>query len=141
MNNKGFTMVELLGTIAILGILMTIAVVSVSRYKVNAERDAIDILANTAMNSAKNYVLDYPSDNATITVSIADLYDGQYMERPTDPKVKERVCTGEVKAIRTNPAASPTSIKKYRYEVKVCCTGYSRLYKFPEKTVTDTTCP
>lgn len=141
MNNKGFTMVELLGVVLILGILMTTAVVGVSKYKENAERDAVEVLANTAMNSSKNYLLDYPSDNTTVIVSISDLYDKQYMERPTDPKVKDKVCTGQVKIIRTNPAASAASIKKYRYEVKVCCTGYSKLYKFPEKTVADTTCP
>ena len=39
MNNKGFTLMELLATIAIMGILMVIAITAVSRIVENARKD------------------------------------------------------------------------------------------------------
>ena len=136
MNNKGFTMIEILGVVVLLGILMSTAVIGVSIYKKKAEEDAVEIMANTAMNATKNYLIDHPSDDLNFVVSLNKLYNSGYMERPVDPSEENKMCIGEVEAIKISD-----SLKTYEYEVKVCCSLYSKLYKFPGNIVTDITCP
>ena len=137
MNNKGFSMVELLGVIVILGILMATAVGGVYIYRQKAEQQGFDTLANSAMNAAKNYVMDHPG---TTEVTINDLYEDNYLEKPSDPRNSGSVCTGKV-TISVAGVAADENIDEYKYDVKLCCANYSKLYKFPGGTVSDTTCP
>ena len=144
MNNKGFTMVELLGVVVILGILMATAVAGVSIYKDKAAQQAYDTIAETSMNATKNYMMKYPSGNLGVgeyeVFDILDLYNEQYMERPADPKDDGKLCKGEVKAIVSSKGNTGSKLQEFKYEVKLCCANYSKLYKFPEGSVTDTVC-
>ena len=144
MNNKGFTMVEILGVTVLLGILMSVAIGGVVIYKDKAAQQAYDTMAKSSMNAAKNYMIDYPSKKVKVgeyeTFDILDLYNDQYLERPADPKNEGKLCKGEVKAILSSKGAGGASLQEYRYEVKICCANYSKLYKYPEGTVTATTC-
>jgi len=144
MNNKGFTMVELLGVVVLLGILMAAAIGGVSIYKDKAAEQAYDTIAKTAMNATKNYMMDYPSKKKNVgefeIIDITDLYEDQYMEIPADPRNDGKACGGEVKAIIIENGTGGSKLQEYKYEVKVCCTNYSKLYKFPEGTISDTTC-
>ena len=56
MNKKGFTLIELLAVIIILGILMIIAIPSVTSYISNSRKSAYIDTAKQLASSAKNYV-------------------------------------------------------------------------------------
>ena len=57
MNNKGFTLIELLAVITIMGILMMVAIPSVSRTIENARRDTFADIAHEYINAVRNGVL------------------------------------------------------------------------------------
>ena len=57
MNSKGFTLIELLAVITIMGILMMVAIPSVSRTIENSRRDTFANIAHEYVNAIRNGVL------------------------------------------------------------------------------------
>ena len=57
MNSKGFTLIELLAVITIMGILMMVAIPSVTRTIENSRRDTYADLAKSYVNTLRNSVL------------------------------------------------------------------------------------
>ena len=54
MNSKGFTLIELLAVITIMGILMMVAIPSVSRTIENSRRDTFANVAHEYVNAVRN---------------------------------------------------------------------------------------
>lgn len=134
MNNKGFTLIEILAVVTIMGILMGIAITGYSRYISLSRKKAYDILAKSAEEAMEDYTMDYPMEDGTITFK--KLVDLEYLERPTDPKSKESVCTGSVKVTSVSNYAE-NSLDTKEYEVILCCIGYKKKYTFPGKDIED----
>ena len=108
MNRRGFSLVELLGTITILGILMLIGVPAVYKYVTKSQKQAYDTLQKTCYEAAQSRAikegLDLQTGDPPETYYIKDLADYGYMDIPADPRKKGSVCGGNVKI---------TSVKKY----------------------------
>lgn len=68
MNNKGFTLIELLAVITIMGILMMVAIPSVSRTIENSRRDTFASTAHEYVNAVRNAVL---ADNIECNIGTA----------------------------------------------------------------------
>lgn len=64
-NSKGFTLIELLAVITIMGILMMVAIPSVSRTIENSRRDTFADIAHNYLNTVRNGVL---ADNIECTI-------------------------------------------------------------------------
>ena len=64
-NTKGFTLIELLAVITIMGVLMMVAIPSVSRTIENSRRDTFANVAKEYINAVRNAVL---ADNVQCTV-------------------------------------------------------------------------
>lgn len=63
MNNKGFTLVELLATIAILGILSTITIVTVNTYYNKSKENAVIAFEKNITDYVDTYISMYGSRN------------------------------------------------------------------------------
>lgn len=129
LNNKGFSLVELLVTITILGILMAVAVASVFVYLDNSRKQAMDTIASTSYDGMVNYMMENNillnpkgEANSTAMVQIKDLYEENYIEKPTDPYNDGGMCEGTV-TVRNETTSSTTGLEDYRYEVHVECSG------------------
>lgn len=61
MNNKGFTLVELLATIVILGLLSIITIVSVTKYYEKSKENAVSAFEKNIVTSLESYVSIYGS--------------------------------------------------------------------------------
>ena len=94
-NKNGFTLVELLAVIAILGILMVFAVPELLSQLKKSKGDALNRVKDIVISAAKNYVSDYEL-NAPISVSITDLCDEDYLECPVKNPVTDTNMTGYV---------------------------------------------
>lgn len=89
LNNKGFTLVELLGVIVLLAIVMTIAVPSIMTVSKNIKKNMLETKIDLILEDAKLYGQDRISTiyNETtkhesypcIKVKIGDLLDGGYL--------------------------------------------------------------
>ena len=83
-NSKGFTLVELLATITILGILMIVAIPAVNRIIESSRRDTFLNTAKTYVNAVKNEVAadnikcTYTLDGSTVTTPISAIAPGYY---------------------------------------------------------------
>ncbi len=82
-DQKGFTMVELMIVIAIIGIMAAIAIPNFMRYKKNAE----DVAALSAARNAYTAALSYLADNASQEwsgLSFARLQEGGFRDTDTE---------------------------------------------------------
>ncbi len=70
MNSKGFTLIELLAVITIMGILMMVAIPSVSRTIENSRRDTFANIAHEYVNAVRNGVL---ADNIECTMATGNV--------------------------------------------------------------------
>jgi prepilin-type N-terminal cleavage/methylation domain-containing protein len=127
LNNKGFTLVEMLAVIAILSIMMGAAIQNYTRYKEKARNQAYDTMASSAEEAAEEYVMDH----ATATeVTFQTLLEQDYLNSLADPRDSSLNCDGKV-VIKTEAATSKGSLESSKYYVSVCCTNYSYTYTFP----------
>lgn len=129
LNKKGFSLVELLVTITILGILMAVAAGSVLVYLENSRKQAMETIASSSYDGMVNYMMENNillnpkgEEDSAGMVKIEDLYEGNYIERPTDPYNDGGMCEGTV-TVRNETTSSTTGLEDYRYEVHVECSG------------------
>lgn len=126
MNKKGFSLVELLGTITIMGILMGLAITAYSRYINGTRKKAYETLVQSSISAMEEYIVDHPT---ATTVTINDLYEKDYLERPTDPSSSENICDGKVTRTTTGAGGESSILPDENYTVVLCCINYN--YTFP----------
>ena len=130
LNNKGFSLVEILAAVAILAILMAIASTAYNRYKRHAKQEAYDAMAKSAKDAAENYWMDNP---ATTQVSFDKLLEDEYIDTLVDPGKQSQNCTGKV-IIETKEALTEKELNANKYTVNICCKKYTYTYEFPGGT-------
>ena len=124
-NNKGFSLVELLAVVAILGILMGMAIIAYTKYIDYSRKKAYDTLAKSAADAAEEYLMDHPN---TDSINFDVLVDGEYLENAFDPADKGKNCTGTVYVTRNDEG---DLLGKNEYSVSVCCANYNYTYRYP----------
>ena len=116
-NKKGFSLVELLAVIAILGILFGLGVAAYDRYTTKAYEESMDILAKSSISAAESYLADYPGETE---VNLDTLVKYNYLENNKDPRDKTSPCSGTVR-ITPEVTDDPDAIDNYIYAVDICC--------------------
>lgn len=112
-NNKGFTLVEILAAVAILGILMGIAMAAYSKYIDISEKKALAIFRKSVISAAENYKMDHPDEDS---VTIEKLIEDQYLEKPD-----KRIFKGDYKGkINIKEKENEGGLSTYEYTISMC---------------------
>ena len=129
MNHKGFSLIEILATISIIGILTGVAIVGYTRYVDSSRKKAYEIMVESARVAMENYTM----DNPTVTeATFEELVDAGYLSNPVDPGNKDSYCKGKVVL---NENTDPTlnkpanALDKNDYKVSICCNRYLYTYE------------
>ncbi len=138
-NNKGFSLVELLGVVAIMGILFGIAVQAYSSYINRSRNKAYFTLVQSAETAMNNYFFDHSSVGE---ITFNELYEQNYLERPTDPGDKTKMCKGKVTmesfyAVVGTGCKEDQVLDKYVFNTVICCSNYTYSFEYvknPEKS-------
>lgn len=137
MNKKGFTMVELLAVIVILGILGTIGVVATNKYLVQSREKSYRILSQTIYEAYENCSIQgkcsLPSAGNTIdNYDIKNLLNMGYLEDLKNPNSSQADCTGTITVTAGTNFTSKDYIK-YTYKVNLNCNGIKKVdYTWPD---------
>lgn len=132
MNKKGFTLVELLAVIIILGVISTVAVFSyngiIQKSRNDAYKDDEKSLKTAAESliahceatfSNKDYCVDIPLYNEEVTITLDNLVESKFINKIVDPANSGSYCTGYVKV--KNVSSDPL---KLEYKTCLQCKDY-----------------
>ena len=132
LNNKGFTFVEILAVIVIIGLLTGISIAAFSRYKENAIKSDYEALAKSSYNAMEEYMMSHPYDDK---VSLETLENENLLSNRKDPASKDSDCTGTVE-VKKN-AGTNGKIDDGEYKVNLCCVSIQKTYTYPGGKSTD----
>lgn len=99
MNQKGFTMIEVLGIVTVIGVLLLMSVPSITSTFKKADEKEYDDYMDNLLIAAEAYIesnrSDFPSldnEGGKVVISIATLIDNGYIKKTViDPKTKEEI--------------------------------------------------
>ena len=119
MNNKGFSLIEMLAAIVILGILGTIVVVGTTKYIKQSRDKAYIVMSQSIYEAAMN--CQTKGDCTVRTYNTDNLISMGYLDSLKNPISKNEDCSGSVKIVEKGSSA--TEYKKYQYKVSLGCPG------------------
>ena len=92
MNRKGFTLIEVLGTLTILGIISVVAVPMVNKYLMQSKDKTYDNYVNTLYNATRNYYeknsMFLPKAGTSSKVTARELLNDDYIDELIDPETR-----------------------------------------------------
>ncbi len=125
-NNKGFTLIEILAAVVILGIISTVAVPAVYKYVTKTRNFSYDNMYKTVFDAVKNYRIDNSDDSATYTKDdIKNFVELNYLDPLIDPVDKSKTCSAEVYVTECRNSTDNTVLKDHEYTVKLSCSAHS----------------
>lgn len=125
-NNKGFTLIEILAAVVILGIISTIAVPAVYKYVTKTKEFSHENMYESIYDAVKNYRLNTGDISTAYTkADINELVDSKYLNPLIDPADRNKKCSAEVYI--TDCAASDDNevLGDQAYTVKLTCSTHS----------------
>ena len=126
-NKRGFTVVELLVVLVILGILITLAYMGVSRYLNQARSTTYEDFEKNITSGVTNYLIDHtgsiPNEGESLVVDVEKLVCEGYIDNLQDPRESSKTCNLESYAIvkRNNDTSSNMDIE---YSACLKCSSY-----------------
>lgn len=130
-NNKGFSLMELLGAIILLGVLGTVAVTGTSKYLEQSRKKSFLIISQSIYEATQNCQTQGKCTKNTYTTD--ELISLGYLPDVKNPRSSKEDCTGSV----TITESGSTEYKKYQYKVSLTCPGMyqgkSKEYTWPDQ--------
>lgn len=129
LNNKGFSLIEILAVVAIMGIMSGLAVAAYTGYQDKVKSDSYQAMESSAHAAAQNYIQQYgivvPSDGTPRTITVDTLVNSGLLSKLEDPNVKGGNCHAGsyVKVIKEKSEGN--KLETYTYIVVIKCRDYT----------------
>lgn len=135
--NKGFTMVELLAVITIMGLLAMVAIPAVTKYLIKSRTTSLDTMVKSTYEAAENYVMNnniiVRSGDPAYVIPVQTLVDEQYLEALVDPAGNtERCDTNANSKVEVTYDTASAGIINYKFKVTIVCPSKTLTKTFPE---------
>ena len=129
LNNKGFTLIEILAAVTLMGILAGIGVSSYSKYQDKVRNEAYEAMEKSAYAAAQNYLQStgavVPEGSTGRTIEVQTLVNGGFLDDLIDPRTKSTNCnTGSYVKV-TKQASVGNKLEEYTYIVTIKCRNYT----------------
>lgn len=125
LNVKGFTMIEILAMVTLLGILTLIAVPSLSRPLYKSRKTNLDTMFKSTYEAAENYMMDKGNTTSNSTVQVSTLVSDGYLERLVDPADKKSLChtnsASKVAITVTSTGTGSNKMYDYTFSITLAC--------------------
>ena len=112
---NGFTMIELLAVITIIGILSSVAVSAVTQYMHKAKKQDFEMLEKNLKAEVQNYFVDHSEDipniGASKTITAQTLLNDGYLKNLLDP---------DKNGVNCNLTSSKVVVTRRGLDYKVC---------------------
>ncbi|MEE0015287.1 MAG: type II secretion system protein [Bacilli bacterium] len=130
-NNKGFTLIEILAAVVILGIISAIAVPAVYKYVTKTKDFSYENMYKTVYDAVKNYRIDTNDDSVkgdkvpTYTKNdINEFVELNYLDSLIDPADRSKKCSAEVYVFDCHDD-DKTVLRDHVYSVQLTCSAHS----------------
>lgn len=125
-NNRGFTLIEIIAAVVLLGIISSIAVPAVYKYVTKSRTFSYENMYESIFDAVKNYRLNNSDDSATYTkANINQLVDDKYLNPLVDPADSSKKCSAEVYITDCQASLDPEVLNDRMYKVKLYCLNHS----------------
>lgn len=129
-NNKGFTLVELLAAVVIMGILSSVAVVSYTRYQEKVRQEAYAAMESSTFSAAQTYIQDRglivtTDANDPLTIEVSTLVNAGFLPKLEDPRKKGSYCHNDSRVEVSRRAGENSVLDEYIYTVIIKCSNYT----------------
>ena len=122
MNRKGFTLIEIITTITILGIISVVAIPMVNKYLLQSRDKTYDTYVTTLYNATREYFsknsVFLPDANSSKTVYAKELLNDGYIDDLVDPENKNQTCDYDNSFVRVENVTTTTDDGKVRNNAK-----------------------
>ena len=119
-SNKGYSIVELLGVMVILGILLSMGMMAYTKYKKSSANKSYELMSKNAASAAEEYFMDHLGIKE---VTIDTLVEKRYLEPTIDPMFKNKTCDGKVVIFDTKKDTTD-DLEINSYKVEISCKKY-----------------
>lgn len=130
MNKKGFTLIEVIAVIVILGIISTVAIPIINKYLFKARDRAYDTYVETLYNGTRIFLekntMEIPGNKETKTFTSQILTNDGYIDPLQDPEDKRKECTGNVMVTNNTPVGTIRSNPDLTYKITLTCSRKTR---------------
>lgn len=128
--NRGFTVIEVLAVVVILGIIAGIAIPSVFQYIQKSRTQAYKVMQDTLYDGARNFILEENRYLPLCTTGYSDIESEdnmlvklQYVENLVDPASHGGQCTYNVYGCMEKEPSMDT-LATYKYKIQLKCAKY-----------------
>lgn len=135
-NNKGFTLIEILAAVVILGIISAIAVPAVYKYVTKTKDFSYENMYKTVYDAVKNYRIDTNDNNVNgftaptyTNADINNLVELNYLDPLIDPADRSKKCSVEVYVFECADKDA-SALKDHSYSVQLTCSTYAETKTF-----------
>lgn len=129
LNNKGFTLVELLAVVSLIAILSGLAITAYTSYLEKARKESYEAMEKSAFSAAQNYIQAtgaiVPVQPSERTIDVSTLVDKGYLKNLEDPRSKGEYCHSGSTVKVSKKKSSGTTLEEYTYTVTIKCNGYT----------------